>query len=58
MATYFMDTVFDSSLALLAIIVPLGVAYFIIFLQGHNRRGENRNDCQPDRAKMQNNRIE
>ena len=33
MDVFFVDTVFDSSLALLAIIVPLGVAYVILLWQ-------------------------
>ena len=33
MANLLMDIVFDSSLALLAIIVPLGVAYIVLFFQ-------------------------
>jgi hypothetical protein len=42
MDTFFMDTVFDSTLALLAIVVPLGMSYVILSLQARKHQGENR----------------
>lgn len=47
MSTFFMDTVLDPFIAMLGIVIPLGLAYVILFLQSHSRQGENRNECNP-----------
>ena len=36
MPTFFMDTVWDPLLAILGIVVPLGVAYVILFFQSRH----------------------
>jgi hypothetical protein len=55
-AHFFMDIVFDSSFAILAIIVPLGLAYIMLSLQTHKQQGTNRNVCKstgPKRRKLE-----
>ena len=39
-----MDTVFDSLLALLAIILPLGLAYIIMYMQTRSQSDEKHKD--------------
>lgn len=41
-----MDTVLDPFIAILGIVIPLGLAYVILFLQSNNQQGENRNECK------------
>jgi hypothetical protein len=42
-----MDTVFDSTLAFIAIVGPIGMAYIILFLQARKHKGENRKGGNP-----------
>jgi hypothetical protein len=42
MNTFFMDTVFDSSIALLGVLMPLGLAYIILLWQGHTPDADHR----------------
>jgi hypothetical protein len=58
MDTFFMDTVFDSTLAILAIVVPLGMAYIILSLQARKHQGENRkggNSIESERRTQESN---
>jgi hypothetical protein len=42
-----MDNFLEPLLAILAIVVPLGLAYVIVLLQSRNQRGENCDNCNP-----------
>jgi hypothetical protein len=58
MNTFFTGTVFDSSLAILAIIVPLGLAHVILLLQSRNLDHERSKESATTRDETKQERTE